>query len=216
MKRLRIAREYTFPTDTPTLSITHNPINPLQVTSMALLARDEGKTFTPAPAGVYNAVCVDVVDKGMQPSQFGIKHKIVIVWEIDEQHPSFDRRFTVNRQYTLSLNEKATLSKDLESWRGKPFTKEEREGFDVERLIGAPCMVNIAHKTENGNTYANVISITPVPKGMQRLNASPDYTRVMDRNGGWDVRSPKEDGSPAGGDGAAEGDFFKADDDLPF
>jgi hypothetical protein len=184
---------------------------------MSLIAKDAGSKRIPAPAGVHNAVCVDVVDLGLQQTQFGVQHKIVVIWEIDEQHPEFDRRFTVSRKYTNSLNEKATLSKDLESWRGKPFTKEERGGFDVEKLIGAPAMVNVAHKTENGVTYDNVVTITPVPKGMQRLAPSPDYVRVKDRGEkSWDVRTqPQAEAEPVNDGGGSDFDF-NADGGLPF
>ena len=182
---------------------------------MGTVARDAGKTFTPAPEGTFSAVCVDVVDLGLVETPYGAKDKITVVWEIDEDHPDFDGRYTVNKRYTLSLNEKATLCKDLEAWRGKRFTDDEKKGFDVEKLIGAPCMVSVQHNRTGDKTYANVVAITPLPKGLPRLSPSGDYTRVKDKPGGWDVRSPQEESaSGSGGDGHAAP--FMPDDNLPF
>lgn len=181
---------------------------------MPAVVKDTGTARIPAPAGVHNAVCVDVVELGLQQTKFGAKDMIALIWEIDEEHPSFERRFTVTKRYNRTLNEKGTLSKDLESWRGRPFTAEERAGFDVERLIGVPCMLNIVHNESAGAVYANVTSVTTVAKGMQKLAPSPDYVRVMDRENSWDVRSQPQAAAEPEGDGA--GDYFDAKDELPF
>src|SRR5689334_21178594 len=91
----------------------------------------ESKSFIPAPEGTHQAVCVDVIDKGMQPNKFkdgALQHKIDIAWQIDEARED-GKRFVVYKRYTLSLNEKANLRKDLETWRGRPFTRDEEMGF---------------------------------------------------------------------------------------
>jgi hypothetical protein len=65
------------------------------------------------------------------------------------------------------MNEKANLRKDLESWRGKGFTETEADSFDITKLLGVACLLNVIHKAgKNGNTYAVVSGISPVPKGM--------------------------------------------------
>lgn len=180
---------------------------------MPIVAKDTG-SVQPAPVGMHNAVCVDVVDLGVKETQWGPKEKIQIIWEIEDIHPDFGDPFRVSSHYTLTLSEKGRLRADLESWRGRPFTEEELRGFDLEKLIGAPCMINVVHNTAGGKTYANPKAITPLPKGMDRLEISETYERVKDRVGGYDVRSPQEGGGD--GQGAyAESDF--ADDaDLPF
>ena len=150
---------------------------------MAIIAKASGSNFIPAPAGVHSAVCVDVVDMGMLKVAFGGKeksqHKIRIVWQIEEvMETGFP--YIVQRRYTLSLHEKASLRKDLESWRGKAFTAQELEGFDVENLIGVPCMLNVIHEEKESGTFANVTSIMRLAKGMQPLKPH-DYIRVCDR-----------------------------------
>jgi hypothetical protein len=62
------------------------------------------------------------------------------------------------------LGEKANLRKDLEAWRGRPFTSEELMGFDSKNLLDKPCMVNVT-RTDKGK--AKIAGITPIPKGLQ-------------------------------------------------
>ena len=133
----------------------------------------ESRSYTPAPEGTHHAVCVDVIDLGQLPNSFKpgtTQHKVNIVWQIDERRDD-GKRFLVYKRYTLSLNEKANLRHDLESWRGKPFTREEEMGFDVETVKGANCLVNIQHKpsADKSRTYANVVSVMPLIKGMAKL-----------------------------------------------
>jgi hypothetical protein len=138
----------------------------------------QSKTFTPAPEGTHQAVCVDVIDKGLQPNTFKpgtMQHKIDLVWQIAEARDD-GKPYQVYKRYTLSLNEKASLRHDLESWRGKPFTIDEEHGFDVETVIGANCLVNIQHRTVADKTYANVVSVMPLIKGMAKI-APLDYKR---------------------------------------
>lgn len=135
---------------------------------MALIAKDNGGNFELAPAGVHAAVCTRVIDLGLQLSPMYGKalHKIMIGFEISEKM-SDGRPFLISARYTLSLGIKATLRKDLESWRGRAFTKEELDGFDLAKVLGAPCMLNIVH-SEDGK-YSNIKSIIPMPRGMPAI-----------------------------------------------
>ena len=152
---------------------------------MAIIAKagGGGGDFTPAPAGVHQAVCVDVVDLGLLKVTFGGKekeqHKISVRWQIAE-NMDIGKPFLVQKRYTLSLHEKATLRKDLESWRGRAFTSEESDGFDVENVIGANCLLNIMHTKKGESTYANVTAIMPLAKGMPKMSAV-GYVRQIDR-----------------------------------
>src|SRR5690348_13499642 len=115
---------------------------------MGIFAKFRGG-FTPAPQGTHAAVCVDVVDHGMVEETFQgntqRRHKISIYWQIDENMDN-GKPFLVHRRYTNSLHEKATLRRDLESMRGRPFTDKELDGFDLESLIGVGCFITIIHE----------------------------------------------------------------------
>lgn len=181
---------------------------------MAIIATagSSGVDFTPAPAGVHQAVCVDVIDKGIveMPGFNGgpakKKHMISVAWQINETRDD-GKRYVIYRRYALTLNEKAALRKDLESWRGKPFTREEEMGFDVESVIGANCLLNVQHKPSGDKTYANVVSIMPLVKGMPKL-AADGYVRETEQ-----AQQTATDGNGH----AADFDASQiTDDDIPF
>lgn len=149
----------------------------------------EGKTYTPAPEGVHQACCVDVIDLGMLKSAFlddkgneKWQHKVNVVWQINETRDD-GKRYQLYKRYTVSLHEKAALRHDLESWRGRAFTDDELRGFDVEKLIGVNCLLNVVHRksADGTKTYANVVSVMPMMKGMPKLEPL-DYTRKQDED----------------------------------
>jgi hypothetical protein len=132
------------------------------------------------PAGPVQGVCFKVFDVGVQASSFGEAHKILIVWEITTRYTKGDfkdKRMLVNKPYTASLGPKANLRKDLEQWKGKPFNEFELKGFDIERLVGVNCMLNIVLESKGENTYANVGSIMGLPAGMEKITCEclPDF-----------------------------------------
>jgi len=148
---------------------------------MAIWAREPESKFTPAPEGLHQAVCVDVVDLGLVNTQWGDKHKVELRWQLDEVNQETGRRFDVRARYTLSLSEKANLRKNLETWRGRKFTGEELKGFDLEKLIGVNCQLQVIHNlSDEGKTYANVQAI--VPHNAKAPKIQPlDYVREKDR-----------------------------------
>jgi uncharacterized Zn-binding protein involved in type VI secretion len=162
-----------------------------------------GGDFTPAPAGLSQAVCVDVVDMGLLKVTYAgvekTQHKVRLVWQLEDMM-SDGKPFLVQKRYTLSLHEKANLRKDLESWRGRVFTPEELIKFDVETVIGANAQLNIQHTQKDGKTYANVVSIVPLGRGMQKIEGMA-YVRVQDRTEG---QAASHDETPV------------IDDDIPF
>lgn len=133
-----------------------------------------------APEGLWSATCVDVVDLGLRPTQHGEKHKVRIVWQIEEKDER-GRRYTASAMYTLSLHPEASLSKMLEAWRGRKFTDEERAGFDLEVLIGIPCQIQIVQAPgKDGRIWGNVQACVPVAKGTVPIRPE-GYTRQKDR-----------------------------------
>lgn len=150
---------------------------------MGLIAKDNGgEGFEPIPAGTYIARCVSVVDLGVQETPWGGKEKVYVGFEVpdervewkdkdgnDHEGPAF-----IGNRYTLSVNEKSILGQHLTSWRGVPFTEEERQGFDLFTILGAPAMINIVHEEKNNKTYANIVSIMRLPKGMQAKPAESE------------------------------------------
>jgi len=143
-----------------------------------------GVNFIPAPEGSHSAVLVDVVDLGLVSTSFNgkteSKRMVRLVWQIGEIMPGNGKPFTVSRRYNLSLHKKATLRRDLESMRGRAFTDSELMGFDLESLIGLPCLLNLVHVTRDGTTFSNVSSVMQLPMGVVQLQPR-DYVRAKDR-----------------------------------
>lgn len=135
---------------------------------MGLIAKNTGGDFELMPEGMAVARCFKVIDIGTQYSEaFNVSaHKILISWEFPEEKMKDERPFAITKQYTLSLHKKASLRHDLESWRGKKFTDEEAAGFDISKLIGATCFINVVHNKQGDSTYANIAAITPLSKGL--------------------------------------------------
>jgi hypothetical protein len=150
---------------------------------MALTASDSGGgNFKRVPAGAHIARCFSIIDCGTQTTngQYGetIARKIRLGWEIfgeDENNEPLTIEYdgqvmpmTISKTYTLSLGEKANLRKDLTAWRGKEFTKEELQGFDIANVLGKHCMLNVTVSENNGKTYSNIAGISPMHKSMAK------------------------------------------------
>ena len=151
---------------------------------MAIFARVPESKYPLAPAGLHPAVCCDVIDRGLVDTQFGQKHQVEIRLQLEEAIES-DKglvRPVVRQRFTNSLHEKAKLRAVLETWRGAKFTKDELRGFDLERLIGASCQVQVIHNvSDEGQTFANVNAVIPLGKGMPRVQVGSDYVRELQR-----------------------------------
>lgn len=140
---------------------------------MPLLASEPRSLYQPAPAGLQQAVCCDVIDLGENVNQFNgkMQRKCRIVWQSEHLNDALGLRYEISQMYTLSLHEKSGLRKHLQAWRGKAFSAEELAGFDLEKLIGANCQVQIEHKLgANGKTYANVTAIVPMGRTMTPMS----------------------------------------------
>lgn len=135
---------------------------------------NQSSSIAPIPQGTYLAVCYMLVDLGMQYSEAFKKssRKVLIGWEVPEETITIDgeeRPRNITKQYTASLNESASLRQDLAAWRGRDFTPEELEAFDLRNIVGTSCMINVVHKVKkDGKTFANIQSIMALPKGMPK------------------------------------------------
>lgn len=186
---------------------------------MPVIAKEE-KNYEAIPTGMQQAVCAMVCDIGTHKGEYQGKetsrHQVVIIWELDEKKTEGQfagEPFQMSKFYTLSLGEKANLRKDLESWRGKPFTAEELQGFDLENLIGANCFLNVIEDKDK----QRIASISPLPKGMpkikQTLTQEPEWVdkfraKSVERTGAG--KSASSGGAPASSPAPNE------PDDLPF
>jgi len=145
---------------------------------MAITATNSGQVREPIPAGNYLARCYQMIEIGtvteiVMNKSVTLK-KVRIGWELPTEMKVFDtakgeQPLVISKEYTLSMHEKSNLRKDLKSWRGKDFSEDEAKAFDITKLLGAPCMLNIIHKpsaSDPTRVYDQIAGITPLPRGI--------------------------------------------------
>lgn len=133
-----------------------------------------GGDFKRAPSGSHVAVCNLVADCGLQPGFEGKpQRKIYVRFEIPDERVEYEKDgkqvegpLTIGSFYTASMNEKATLRKHLEGWRGKSFTDDEAAQFDVSKLLGQACMLSVIEKESGGKVYSNISGMSKLPKSV--------------------------------------------------
>jgi hypothetical protein len=128
---------------------------------------------------MYLARCYRIVDLGTQKSEYlgQIKNlpKVMLQFEVhgeDDEGKSLltakNEPMSISKNFTLSLAEKATLRKDLQTWRGKEFTPDELKGFQLDNVLGAWAMIAITKAMgNNGKEYTNIANINSVPKALK-------------------------------------------------
>jgi hypothetical protein len=204
---------------------------------------DHKGDFTPRPlhpAGSFIAQCVDVIDLGKRPETYegadkGAKPKFALVFrtgELDGDGKPMD----VSKEYTISVGPKATLRKDLEAWRGKPY-EDEYPDIPLDKFEGVWATLSVGHVTsKTGREYAKIIGIGGIPKGVPKPESylpgyqRPDFwtTRKAEYQKEYEAYlAAKQPSKPTGGKGAPaanwddfpppqEPDEFDEDSSLPF
>jgi len=157
---------------------------------MALTAKAQGDSnYEPIEQGIHTAICCWIIDLGMQEGFQGkMQRKVLITWELPELRievpvkdgspgQTEDKPRVCSKEFTLSLSDRANLYKTLVSWRGKPFTTEELQGFDLAKVLGANCQIQIIHnpsKADPSRIYSNIENVLPLPKGSSKLTPEND------------------------------------------
>lgn len=204
---------------------------------MGIIAKESGTPRELLPTGNVQGVCHGVIDLGHRKSQYGTKHEIVVLFEVPslryEDENKVDRPRGINKFYNLTLHVDSNLGKDLTSWRGKAFTEQEKEGFDITKLIGANCLLNIGHKQKKDKTMKDEIaSITPLMAGMGKLTPESDIVNYSIADNGfnfdgvpdWAVKMIKEseeyktkdDQRPDNEPAPQDTTNYDQDEDIPF
>lgn len=217
---------------------------------MGLVAKEGEGNFTPVPPGMHLARCYRVVDLGTQKSEYlgTVKHlpKVMIQFEVhgeDENGKAIvtakNEPMTISKNFTLSLAEKATLRKDLQTWRGREFTAEELRGFELKNVLGAWAMISVIKSPgNNGKEYTNIAAIMQVPPQIKKAGLPEGFNKLglfsidepdMEMFGTFsDNLKAKIQGSPEWGNRSGGGSsnqsqakgggsgFDDMDDDIPF
>jgi len=217
---------------------------------MGLVAKvSDGGSFTPVAPGMHLARCYRVIDLGTQKTEWQGQTKslpkVMIQFEVHSEDDAGNPLVTakgepmsISKNFTVSLQDKATLRKDLVSWRGREFTKEEADGFHLKNVLGAWAMLSIAKSVgNNGKDYTNIMSINPVPPAIKKAGMPESHNQAMyfeiespnmemfrtfsdnlrakiEQSPEWQAR---QGNAPAKAPSASKGSGFDdIDDDIPF
>tara|TARA_B100000282_G_C31519489_1_gene393236 strand:+ start:68 stop:664 length:597 start_codon:yes stop_codon:yes gene_type:complete len=137
---------------------------------MSLIIKDNSQQskYPQLSIGVHNARCIRVIDLGTQRNEYkgevSWKRKVMITWEVHNKDA--EEPFEISKFYNHSMYEKANLSIDLVSWRGRPFTEREKKGFDIGNLVGKVCQLNVI-EGNNGKPKIQTVLPTKDEVGIQ-------------------------------------------------
>lgn len=217
---------------------------------MAFYVESTSGSYERCPPGMHLARCYRIVDLGTQKSEYmgqsKFQHEISFYWEVhgtkDDGTPLLmqdGRPYSIYRNYTLSWAPKSNLRTDLQSWRNQPFTEEEIRRFDLEKVLGKWCMLNIIERPskDGSKIYSNVKSVGPVaaiykqnglPQGVNKAEifslSSPDFAlfetfsdglkNIIKASPEWQRVEGKTMGQPQSGPAGMP--HPADDDDIPF
>jgi len=189
--------------------------------------------FELVPNGTHIATCFSMVHIGtIEQEYLGEKrmaNKVRLSFEVPAEMRTYngvELPMSIAKEYTLSMYEMSNLRKDLESWRGKPFTENEANSFDITKLLGVSCMISVMKKTSKlGNPYAIISTISPLMKGTsapEQINKPFQFNYNDNFDTDWldnhcspylkdKIVSSLEYQEKAGTDAS-----FSTDDDMPF
>jgi hypothetical protein len=119
--------------------------------------------FEKPEAGIHRARCYGIVDTGThkRDTKFGEKFQrlIYLYFELPFCRTEKGDPMMVRQRYALSGHPNAPLVKHLAGWRGKSqLSKAEIQDIALEKIVGAPAVLQISH-SEDGQ-YTNVESIS--------------------------------------------------------
>ena len=147
--------------------------------------KQTGGTFTPCPEYTGRAVCVDITPLKAYETEYGVKQKFKIAFEldmIDKTRTPVQPWVVMTAPMTASLHEKAGLTKFLKDWHGRALTAEETTSLDLDSLIGRPATVVIVHEqSQDGTKTFSNIKLIMAHKSGEPLKPSGLWIRMEDR-----------------------------------
>ena len=153
---------------------------------MPLIVKDTSD-FIGVPAGMHLARCYRIVDKGTQKGfQDQDQPTVMLQFEIhgeDENGKPLvttdGRPLSISKSYNCTLAEKSNLRKDLQMWRGKEFTEDERKRFELKNILGHWAMLTVTRKESNGKTYSRIDAISSVPRSVKEMGLPQGFNALQ-------------------------------------
>lgn len=192
---------------------------------MALIApKGESKDFERCPTGLMPAVCVYVVDMGLQLNKGGeSKRKVRLVFETQATISEGEyegKPFMLSTEMTFSMFKSSLLRTTIHNWFGKNMSDEAADAFDLEKLIGQQATLNVSENEANGRTYTNIAAINPATKGVKLTHSGvdcPEWIQKRAAEGAQRLLDAEMDQRPDDEKGPPPGAYEEeAKSDLPW
>ena len=161
------------------------------------LKGSDNVNFEPMTGGLFPARLYQVIHIGTVEVEWKGEKKLQDKVRLGFEFPTETKVFNeekgeqpnaLSREFTLSISEKGNLRPFLEGWQGKKMTDEEAINVDLEEWVGKTGMINVVHgePTESGQVYANITTISPLPKNLECPDAVNEPF-IMNYNDKWDI-----------------------------
>lgn len=131
--------------------------------------------FELIPSGSHVARLYQIIHVGTLPKSWKGEERMVdqvrLTFELCNEKKEFDgveKPLSISTRFeTYSMGKKANLRRLIEGMYGKTLHDDEAFNFDFDTLLGDDCLLTVVHSEGNdGTTYANIQSASPLPKGM--------------------------------------------------
>lgn len=178
--------------------------------------------FEPHPAGRHQGRITEVRDKGIVQTQYGDKHKVMVIIESMTEEMDDGRPFLITKTMSLSSGRNSTLRAFREAVLDRPLTTEELQNFNAQReLVGQEISFRVDHSEPDaeGNVFANIRDGSIEPTGA--ANSKPHLTPTNGQRAPARAATPSRQPVAAGrAQNGQEPDFSDVpppqDSDLPF
>lgn len=129
------------------------------------------------PAGSHMARVVGIIYLGTVKGSWQGKetesYKIRLTWELPNEMRKFkedepEKPMVISKEVGFSMGKKSTLRPIVEGIIGTSLTDEEAYGFDIEKLIGMPCIISVIQE-EKGDfgKFSTMKTAAPLMKGTE-------------------------------------------------
>lgn len=146
--------------------------------------------FKPVPEGPHPAVLYSLIDMGTQEGTYqgkpaNPKRKIAMRFELHGEDTILDdgRPMSIGKTFTLSSSQKGNLRPFMESWRGKAFSDDDFEAFDLQNMLGKAAILTVVEDGE----YRVINGISRLLAGMTPPNQINDTVYLSLEPGDYDA-----------------------------
>lgn len=146
-----------------------------------LVVTEQKKDYEKINPGLHNAICVGVWNVGPHKTEYGIKNKFIIGFEVEQRNTQTNEQMLHLDIYTMSMHQKSKFGMLYESWVGKKLKDEDRSKFDFSQCVGKKATLNIIHNEK----YVNISAILPAQDGNSIKSEDvlkgevPNYVKTM-------------------------------------